>query len=301
MKGGFEDFFYSSPDGLKLHARVYGREHEATLPVICLPGLTRNGRDFHQLALHLSREATVPRKVVAFDYRGRGLSAYDRNWRNYDPLVETGDVLAGLTALGIEHGAFIGTSRGGLIIFAIAAMRPALLKAVILNDIGPVVDGAGLAQIRAYLERAPKPRDFQEAIAIQRSAQQGIFTTLDDADWERAARAFYRDEGGKPVPDFDPALLRTLKNINLSKALPELWPQFAGLGAVPVLAIRGENSKLLSAETLTEMERRHPDLEAVTVAGQGHAPFLETAGLPGKIESFLHKAERKAAIASRAA
>ena len=288
MSNEFEDFYYRSSDGLKLHARIYGTANAATLPVVCLAGLTRNAADFHDLALHLAR-GPVPRQVIAFDYRGRGRSAYDRQWSNYDPIVEAGDVAAGLTALDIEHAAFIGTSRGGLIVFVLAAMRPSLLKAVVLNDIGPVVEGAGLAQIRAYLERAPKPATFSEAIAIQRSAQQGIFTSLSDADWERSVRAFYRDEDGRPVPNFDPALLNTLKGVNLSQALPEFWPQFLGLSAVPVLAIRGENSKLLSADTLAQMKARHPDLQTITVAGQGHAPFLETAGLPGKIETFLNR------------
>lgn len=301
MSDGFRDFYYSSSDGLKLHARIYGKAQGDTLPVVCLAGLTRNARDFHELAVQLSSESASPRQVIAFDYRGRGQSAYDPDWRNYDPLVEAGDVIAGMTALGIEHAAFVGTSRGGLIVFALAAMRPSLLKAVVLNDIGPVVEGAGLAQIRAYLERAPKPADFAEAVAIQRAAQQGIFTTLSDAEWERATRALYRNENGKPVPDFDPALMKTLKSVNLSKALPELWPQFMGLAGVPVMAIRGENSKLLSAETLGAMKERHPDIETVTVAGQGHAPFLETAGLPRKIETFLQKAERKSANKSRAA
>ena len=288
MSNEFKDFYYRSSDGLKLHARIYGTANAASLPVVCLAGLTRNAADFHDLALHLAR-GPVPRQVIAFDYRGRGRSAYDRQWSNYDPIVEAGDVAAGLTALDIEHAAFIGTSRGGLIVFVLAAMRPSLLKAVVLNDIGPVVEGAGLAQIRAYLERAPKPATFSEAIAIQRSAQQGIFTSLSDADWERSVRAFYRDEDGRPVPDFDPALLNTLKGVNLSQALPEFWPQFLGLSAVPVLAIRGENSKLLSADTLAQMKARHPDLQTITVAGQGHAPFLETAGLPGKIETFLNR------------
>ena len=288
MSNEFKDFYYRSSDGLKLHARIYGTANAASLPVVCLAGLTRNAADFHDLALHLAR-GPVPRQVIAFDYRGRGRSAYDRQWSNYDPIVEAGDVAAGLTALDIEHAAFIGTSRGGLIVFVLAAMRPSLLKAVVLNDIGPVVEGAGLAQIRAYLERAPKPATFSEAIAIQRSAQQGIFTSLSDADWERSVRAFYRDEAGRPVPDFDPALLNTLKGVNLSQALPEFWPQFLGLSAVPVLAIRGENSKLLSADTLAQMKARHPDLQTITVAGQGHAPFLETAGLPGKIETFLNR------------
>lgn len=288
----FDDFHYSSPDGLKLHARVYGARIEGPPPAVCLPGLTRNARDFHELALHLSNEARVPRKVVAFDYRGRGLSEYDRNWKNYDPLVEAADVMAGLVALGIEHAAFVGTSRGGLLTFAIAAMRPGVIRAAVLNDIGPVVDGAGLAQIRGYLERAPKPRDMAEAIAIQRSAQAADFPALSDADWERAGRAFFREDGGRLVADFDPALLNTLKRIDLNRPLPTLWPQFLGLRNVPVMAIRGENSRLTSAATLEEMARRHPDIRTLTVAGQGHAPFLETAGLPEKIAVFLERADR---------
>ncbi|GAB5506557.1 MAG: alpha/beta hydrolase [Rhizobiaceae bacterium] len=301
MDNEFEDFFYTASDGLRLYARLYGAQDSDALPVVCLAGLTRNAADFHDLAVHLS-SGRSPRRVISFDYRGRGRSAYDPNWRNYDPIVEAGDVVAGLTALGIEHAAFIGTSRGGLITFVLAAMRPGLLKAVVLNDIGPVVEGSGLAQIRSYLERAPKPATFEEAVAIQKSAQKGVFTKLSDADWQRAVRAIYRDENGRPVPDFDPALLNTLKSVNLSKALPEFWPQFMGLSGVPVLAIRGENSLLLSPETLEQMEKRHPDLETITVAGQGHAPLLETAGLPGKITAFLRrKTGEPTASAKRAA
>ena len=288
MDKEFEDYFYTASDGLKLHARLYGSQDSEALPVVCLAGLTRNAADFHDLAVHLS-SGRSPRRVIAFDYRGRGRSAYDPNWHNYDPIVEAGDVVAGLTALGIEHAAFIGTSRGGLITFVLAAMRPGLLKAVVLNDIGPVVEGSGLAQIRSYLERAPKPATFEEAVALQKSAQKGVFTKLSDADWQRAVRAIYRDDNGRPVPDFDPALLNTLKSVNLSKALPEFWPQFMGLSGVPVLAIRGENSLLLSPETLEQMAKRHPDLETITVSGQGHAPLLETAGLPGKIAAFLRR------------
>lgn len=290
MATRFEDFFYTSTDGLKLHARVYDSPSVA-LPAICLPGLTRNSADFHDLALHLADHPTSPRKVVAFDYRGRGRSAYDPKWQNYDPVTESGDILAGLTALGIEHGAFIGTSRGGLIIMILAAMRPAVLKAAVLNDIGPAVDGAGLMQIRAYLERAPRPKTFAEAVEIQRSIAGDAFSALTDADLERMVRAFYRDENGVPVPDFDPALLNTLKSVDLSKPLPELWPQFMGLAGIPVLAIRGANSSLLSAATFDEMAKRHPKLTAITVEGQGHAPLLETGDLPERIADFLANAD----------
>lgn len=290
----FRDFYYSAPDGLQLHARVYEADASSgALPVVCLAGLTRNARDFHELAVHLSRNTGVRRKVIAFDYRGRGLSARDPNWRNYDMLVETGDVLAGLTALGVERAAFIGTSRGGLIIFALAAMRPALLAAVVLNDVGPVIEGAGLAQIRGYLKRAPKPRTMAEAVAVQKAALGAAFPALTEADWQRAAGAFFREIDGRLVPDFDPALLDTLKGIDLSKPLPTAWPQFLALRTVPVLAIRGENSSLLSAATLCAMAEQHPDIRTVTVAGQGHAPFLETAGLPGRIANFLEQADRR--------
>ncbi len=259
--------------------------------MICLPGLTRNARDFHELALFLSRKAKTRRKVVAFDYRGRGQSAYDKDWQNYNVAVEAGDILAGLVALDIENGAFIGTSRGGLIIHVLAAMRPAVLKAVILNDIGPVLEGAGLAHIRAYLERAPKPKSIADAIAIQRATHGQAFSALTDADWERFVGALYRTNGAAPVADFDPALLKTVTSMDLSVPLPVLWPQFEGLKGVPMLAIRGENSKLLSAETLKEMAARHPAIKTITVEGQGHAPLLETGKLPRQIATFLEKAD----------
>lgn len=289
----FSDFFYSSTDGLKLHARIYGEAIEGPTPAICLPGLTRNARDFHALALHLSRDAKTPRKVVVFDYRGRGGSAYDPDWKNYDVVIEAGDIVAGLITLGIEHGIFIGTSRGGLILHVLAAIKPAALRAVVLNDIGPVVEGEGLAHIRSYLERAPKPKSMADAIAIQRAAHGPAFSALADSDWVRFVGAIYRDQGGVPVPDFDPALLNQVKAFDLDKPLPELWPQFEGLSGVPLLAIRGENSKLLSAATLAEMAKRHPNCETVTVAGQGHAPLLETGVLPQTIAAFFERAEAR--------
>ncbi len=274
-----------------LSARIYGEEIDRTMPVICLPGLTRNARDFHELALHLSRDARQPRKVVAFDYRGRGRSDYDRDWHNYNVTVEAGDVATGLVALGLESGAFIGTSRGGLVIFLLAAMAPRAIKTAILNDIGPVIEGTGLAQIRAYVERAPRPKSFEEAASILKAAHGAAFQALSEDDWQRMAGAVYREEKGRPVADFDPALVKTLKGMDLSKPLPVFWPQFLGLKAVPVMAIRGANSMLLSAETLKTMKEHHPRLETLTVDGQGHAPLLETGDLPSRIEAFLDRCE----------
>ncbi|UCI06718.1 alpha/beta fold hydrolase [Mesorhizobium sp. B1-1-8] len=290
---GFSDFFYTAPDGLRLHTRIYGEANTSGWPVVCLPGLTRNACDFHELALYLSQDAERPRKVIAFDYRGRGRSDYDPDISHYNVGVEAGDVLAGLSVLGIEAAAFIGTSRGGLIIHVLGALRPAVLKAIVLNDIGPVIEAEGLAYIKIYLDRSPTPKSFDEAVGAQRRVHGGDFPALADADWARMVAAICRETEDGWVPDFDAALVDTLAGADFSKPLPDLWPQFEALAAVPLLAIRGGNSKLLSAVTLEDMQKRHANMEAITVEGQGHAPFLETGNLPEQIAAFLDRAESK--------
>jgi pimeloyl-ACP methyl ester carboxylesterase len=290
---GFSDFFYSAPDGLRLHARVYGEANSGPWPVVCLPGLTRNARDFHELALYLSTHATNSRKVIAFDYRGRGQSAYDPDISHYNVGIEAGDVLAGLAALSIEEAAFIGTSRGGLIIHVLGMMRPAVLKAIVFNDIGPVIEAAGLAHIQSYLERDPTPKTRVQATAAQRSVHGKDFSALADADWDRMVWALYREADGGLVADFDPKLVDTVASLDLTQPLPDLWPQFEALAAIPLLAIRGANSRLLSIDTLQQMRVRHSTMEAITVAGQGHAPFLETGSLPNDIAAFLDRAEQQ--------
>ena len=287
----FADFFYASKDGLRLHARVYGDDTPGRLPVVCLPGLTRNARDFHALAAFLSRHPEAPRKVIVFDYRGRGGSAYDPEWKNYAVGVEAGDILDGLSALGIPEAAFIGTSRGGLIVHVLAALRPETLKVVVLNDIGPVVEAAGLAHIRAYLTEAKAPATFAEAIRLQQAVHAAAFPALTDEDWTRMTAAIYRDEAGRPVADYDQALVNTVTGLDLDQPLPALWEPFGALGAVPLLVLRGENSRLLSVETVEEMQRRHPSMQAITVAGQGHPPLLETGELPRRIFDFLRNAD----------
>ncbi|TIN21820.1 MAG: alpha/beta hydrolase [Mesorhizobium sp.] len=289
----FFDFFYAAPDGLKLHARVYGEANSGHWPVVCLPGLTRSARDFHELALYLSTHAASPRKVIAFDYRGRGQSAYDSDVKNYNVGVEAGDVLAGLAALDIAEAAFIGTSRGGLIIHVLGMTRPAVLKAIVFNDIGPVIEPAGLAHIQSYLERAPTPKTFADAVDAQRSVHGQDFSALTDADWARMVRALNRETDQGLLPDFDPKLIDTVASLDLTQKLPDLWPQFEALAAIPLLAIRGANSRLLSEETLEQMRKRHPGIETITVAGQGHAPFLETGSLPNDIAVFLDRAEQQ--------
>lgn len=292
MAAGFSDFFYSSADGLKLHARLYGEESDK-LPVVCLPGLTRNARDFHELAIYLATSVSPQRKVVCFDYRGRGESAYDANIANYTVGVEANDVLAGLDQLGIKEAVFIGTSRGGLIVHVLGALRPAILKAIVLNDVGPALEIAGLAHIKSYLEKPQAPKNLAESVEAQKAAHGQDFPALTLADWERMVGAVYREKDGRLIPDFDPKLVETLAGLDLSQPLPTLWPQFEALANIPTLALRGANSRLLSEQTLQEMGRRHPKLQTVTVAGQGHAPFLETGNLPETIAGFIETVARQ--------
>ncbi len=288
---GYQDFFYQSQDGLRLHARIYGEARPDLLPVVCLPGLTRNAKDFHEIALYLAREADTLRQVIVFDYRGRGESAWDSDWKKYDVGVEAGDILAGLATLGIPKAIFIGTSRGGLILHVLAAVRPDVLGAVVLNDVGPVLEPEGLALIKSYLNSpAPRPTSFEEAAKTQKAAHGRFFTALDDDDWMGMAKAIYREKDGTLVPDFDPALLNGLAAFDLTQPLPTLWPQFEAMKAIPMMAIRGANSLLLSAKVLEEMGDRHPGMVATTVEGQGHAPFLHKGDLPRQIADFIDRA-----------
>ena len=292
----WSDVWFSATDGLKLHARDYGRHSLAArgrLPIVCLPGLTRNARDFHDFAVLMASDPTSPRRVVTFDYRGRGGSDWDKDPTRYTILIEADDVLAGMAALDLPHAAFVGTSRGGLIMHVLAAMRPTVMAAGILNDIGPVIEGAGLAQIKAYLARMPRPASWDEAARILKEAHGKSFPVLRDADWAEMAQAIYVEKDGKITSDYDPALLDSLKDIDLNTPLPTLWPQFEGLRNMPLMTLRGEHSALLSEQTVAEMKARAPAMQAITVKGHGHAPILHLSGLPQIIGSFLRAADKR--------
>lgn len=295
VEPGFEQVFFSASDGLKLAARDYGRGQpgsDAHATVVCLPGLTRNSADFHDLALILSRSEAAPRRVVSFDYRGRGLSDWDKDKSHYNIQTETDDVLSGCAALAVRHAAFVGTSRGALIIHALAAMRPGIMSAAILNDAGPVVEGAGLAQIMAYHDRIKAPPNLLAVAETLQTLQGASFGALSNQDWRDLAAANFEEKKGKVVGRFDPALIDMLHAIDLNVPLPTLWPQFDGLRNIPLLTIRGENSSLLSQATVDEMASRNPDMQRHVATGQGHAPLLHVGDLPKIIAAFLHDADK---------
>ncbi len=223
----FSDRTVTTEDGLHLHLRDYDPGPHAIgsqLPVICLPGLTRNARDFHQLAMVLSRDVKAPRRVIALDYRGRGLSDGDDNKTNYTVLVETRDVIRVCACLDINQAAFIGTSRGGLIVHMLALAKPDLLAAVVLNDIGPVIEPRGLMQIRDDLNSAMPPRNWAAAADMLKARHGAGFPALGKQDWVEMADAIYREIDGRIVADADPAIAAQLMTIDFGKPLPDLEP-----------------------------------------------------------------------------
>ena len=291
---GFTSAFVSAPDGLRLHLRIYGAHGARHLPVVCLPGLARTGADFHELATTLAGDAARPRRVLALDYRGRGGSDYDRDPANYALPVELADVLAVLTAHGIDRAVMVGTSRGGLLSMLMAAVRPTALAGVVLNDIGPVIDPRGLVRIKSYVGKLPRPRSFEEGAEILRRLGDQQFPALAPDDWLRQAHRTWKKAKGRFELVYDPKLARTLAGFDPAQPLPDLWPQFDALAAVPVMAIRGATSDILSAETVAAMRARRPDLVDREVPGQGHAPLLTDAATIATVAAFVARCDAPA-------
>jgi len=296
----FEDIYFTSRDGLRLHGRCYpSKSASGARPALCLAGLTRNGRDFHDLAMALSQRPNGSRTVYTLDYRGRGLSDFDPDWQNYSLSVELLDVLDFITLTGLHDAALIGTSRGGLITMLLAAARPTAIGAAVLNDIGPVIEHDGLARISGYVGRVPLPYSWADAARMTRELNRRQFPEVSDQAWEEVARQWYNDKNGKPAPGYDANLGNALSV--LDGPLPALWPQFEALKRVPLLIVRGENSDILTSATVDEMRRRHPASVAVTVSAQGHAPLLKDAATIEAIRHFLTAADaswRRPALAS---
>jgi len=190
----WNDIHFTSRDGLRLYARHYRVEHSLRRPVVCLAGLTRNSRDFHDLASALATPDEEGRDVYAIDCRGRGRSQHDANWKNYSIVVELNDVLDFMTMRGLNRAAVIGASRGGLLTMLMAALRPNALGAVVLNDIGPVIEQEGLARIVAYVGRVPLPATWTEAAALVFELNRRYFPGVPAEQWEEFARQVFNDD-----------------------------------------------------------------------------------------------------------
>jgi pimeloyl-ACP methyl ester carboxylesterase len=282
-----ESRFITTKDGLRLHALDYGERHSPHLPVICLPGLTRTVEDFAVIAPALAND----RRVLCLDYRGRGRSDYDPNPEHYAIAVEAADVMTLMAALEAMPAIIVGTSRGGLIAMTLAALKAELLAGVVLNDIGPVVETAGVTRIKSYVGQMPQPASYQEVAEFLQRSTGNQFPKLGAADWLAAANRGWREEGGRLVTTYDPALARALADVGPDQPFPTLWPQFDAMAQVPLMVVHGANSDILSTATVDAMRARRPDMDVLVVPDQGHAPLLAETGTIRAIAAFAARCD----------
>ena len=278
---GFADCYFTVRDGLRLHYRDYPGSAEKP-PLLCLPGLTRNARDFADLARRYS-----PRfRVIALDFRGRAASEYDPVPVRYNPLTYAGDVIELLDQLGIAQAIFVGTSLGGLVTMVIAATAPQRIAAAIINDVGPDVDPAGISRILSYVGKDVRFKSWDEAGSTIAANYGGKFERYSHADWVAMAKRNCREENGEIRFDYDMAIAEPYKT---AAPVPEvdLWPLFAALGQKPLLVVRGEKSDLLTAETTEKMQAAAPGVKLAVVPGVGHAPELNEPEATAAIDEFL--------------
>lgn len=279
---GTERYFVSG-DGLRLFYRDFAPlERSSKLPVLCLPGLTRNSRDFTDLARRIHRD----RRVLCADLRGRGCSQHDPHWQNYHPGTYLADIGLLLRDAGVARCVLLGTSLGGILSMLLAAASPGLVAAVILNDVGPEVAPEGLARIASYVGRHAPPASWDEAVATVRATYEIGMPGLSHEQWVAHTQRSYSDVNGLPQLDMDPMIGEAVRSAPAAAA-PDLWPLYAALRSVPTLALRGETSDILSVATFERMQREKPDLERVEVPRRGHTPMLDEPVSVAAIDEFL--------------
>lgn len=268
---------YPGPDGLALHFDETGEG----LPVLCLPGLTRTGRDFDYLAPHLPQV-----RLIRPDYRGRGLS--DRaDPSTYTVGHEARDVLALMDHLGLNRAAVIGTSRGGLIGMVLAATARDRLLGLCLNDVGPALAAEGLARILDYLGRRPVARTHLQAAAALERGSAG-FAGVPFERWLAEARLHFRETRAGLETTYDPRL-REAFLASVAGPAADLWPLFDACAELPLALIRGAGSDLLTAEAAAAMRTRRPDMVFAEVPGRGHVPFLDEPESLAAIRAWLER------------
>ena len=278
----FEDRYLTVKDGLKLHYRDYPGSSDR-LPILCLHGLTRNSRDFEELA-----ERYSPRfRVLALEFRGRADSDFDPQPMRYNPLTYAGDVIEFLDQLGIDQAIFVGTSLGGLVTMTIAAMQPQRIAATLLNDIGPDVDTSGIDRILSYVGKDVRFKDWDEAANTIASNYGASFDRYSHEDWVKMAKRNCREIDGGIGFNYDMAIAEPFRSGGPAPQV-DLWPLFQVLASKPLLVVRGAKSDLLTAETTAKMQEASPNVRVAVVDGVGHAPELNEPEAIEAIDAFLN-------------
>ena len=286
----FDDRHWTSGDGLRLHYRDYagpqGGAGERS-PVICIPGLTRNARDFETLAARLAAR----RRVLCLDLRGRGDSAYANDPATYVPPTYVADLEALLDQAGIARFVAVGTSLGGLVTMLLAGRGPERLAGAVLNDVGPEVSGVGLARIAGYVGQGRSFETWMHAARALEESQSAMFPDFTVSNWlTLAKRAMTLGSNGRIVFDYDMKIAEPFATPS-NAAPPDLWPCWRALAGRPVLVLRGELSDILAPQVAARMLGEVPEAELITVPRTGHAPTLDEPLAVAAIERLLDRAE----------
>jgi pimeloyl-ACP methyl ester carboxylesterase len=283
----FDDGFYTSNDGLALYycnASSAGHSRSALgsvtprKTILCLPGVSRNHRDFLPMIEKLSPQLNW----LLVDLRGRGYSAHDPNPDNYNPTTYVGDICRLMDHLELDTVDIIGTSLGGILTMMLNTQCPQRVGRVVINDVGALVERAAIESIGTYLQQAHRHDSWDSVVTAIKPVYSELFSGLSDADWHALARRLYRQRGDSLTPDYDPALFRSTNAADLN-----LWPFFDSLKGKPALVIRGANSRLLTPSILAQMVESHGHLRTATIPDRGHAPFLDEPLAVAAIKDFL--------------
>ena len=278
------DRYWTSGDGLKLHYRDYPGPLERP-PLLCLPGLTRNARDFEPVANAFAGDW----RVLSIEFRGRGLSQHDPDSGNYHPATYVADLVKFLDQLGIADAVFVGTSLGGLVTMTMATVEPERIAGALLNDVGPEIDPAGIARIATYVGKETQFSSWEPAIAAIGTRNRDLYPDYGPAEWERFARRLLREQpDGSLEFDYDPRIADGFKR-PADAPVDAAWNMFRALEGRPVTVLRGELSDLLAPDVAERMAREISDCELVTVPRVGHAPSFDEPESLAALERLLER------------
>jgi len=271
----------AASDGLSLRVRIWDGGDRLP-PVLCLPGLVRTSGDFDTVVPLFAGDRTA----VSLDYAGRGGSGRSPNVMRYGPEACLRDVLDVCAALHLPHVAIVGTSFGGLLAMGLATARPALVRAVVLNDVGPDIGTAGADFVRDFVGLDPALESIDACVAFLKQRLPPLSLTSDADWWAMAALTYEAGPDGRFHPMWDTAIARLLR-----RPPPDLWPLFGALAHVPVLLAHGAVSTLLLPETVAAMRSLRPDMTVVTLPGVGHAPILTEDPIRETLRTFIAAAD----------
>jgi len=278
----YENCYWSSEDGLRLHYRDYAGRADRP-PILCLPGLTRNARDYAALAERLAGEW----RVIAVDFRGRGESAYAKDPMSYVPLSYVQDMAALIAELAIDRYIAFGTSLGGIVAMLLAGTPHGRIAGALLNDVGPEIDPAGLGRIRGYVGKASSWPTWMHAARAVAENNEDVYPHWTITDWLAMAKRLYRlNNAGRIVLDYDMKIAEPFK-VPGNEAGPDMWRALEALKAVPALIVRGARSDVLAPATAERMVTLLDDVELVTVPDVGHTPTLDEPAAVAAIDRLL--------------